>query len=243
MATYVAESDTYAGWSTGRNFGYFGLVAGAVGLTGWATMHGHLPGLQPVDAGDQLLILAMAWIGGGVFVLMAICVLGSLVRSDKSRGTVVIDDVGVLRQIGRWRRMLRWEEIEGFAAMPYGGVTLIPCNGGRGMEIPRFLDDYRGCIAEIKARGIGSLPSTRLKRKRTWREAIRTYAAIVAFLVAYNAKETHAVRLGAFCIWIGFMAWSLLDDQMDERGWLHWFSGAILVVMVAWVVHHMAHTW
>ncbi len=73
MATYIAEADSYAGFgSTGKYFGYFGLVAGAVGLTGWAAMHGHLPGLQPVDAGDQLLIVAMAWIGGGVAAVMAI---------------------------------------------------------------------------------------------------------------------------------------------------------------------------
>jgi len=52
MATYIAESDTYAGWSTGRSFGYFGLAAGAVGLVGWAGMHGHLHGLNLSDASD-----------------------------------------------------------------------------------------------------------------------------------------------------------------------------------------------
>jgi len=65
MATYAATGDDYAGWSTGRNFGAFGLVAGLVGLTGWAAMHGHLPGLQPKDAGDQLLIVVMEWVGIG----------------------------------------------------------------------------------------------------------------------------------------------------------------------------------
>ena len=85
MATYIAEADSYAGFgSTGKNFGYFGLVAGAVGLTGWAAMHGHLPGLQPADAGSQLMLTAMEWIGGGVFGLMAVAVLGSLMLSSKS---------------------------------------------------------------------------------------------------------------------------------------------------------------
>ena len=87
MATYIAEADSYAGFgSTGKYFAYFGLVAGAIALTGWAAMHGRLPGLQPADAGDQLLIAAMVWIGGGLAAIMAVVVLGSLMLSSKSRG-------------------------------------------------------------------------------------------------------------------------------------------------------------
>jgi hypothetical protein len=179
MATYIAEADSDAGFgSTGKYFAYFGLAAGAVGLTGWAAMHGHLPGLQTGDAGDQLLLVAMEWVGTGLFVIMAVAVLGSLILSSKSRGTVTIDDLGVTRQIGKRNRMLRWPEIEGFVATPIsGGVTLIPREGNQMIVIPRFLDDYRGCIAEIKARGVGSLPASSLKRKRGWQQRVLEFAA------------------------------------------------------------------
>ena len=57
MATYTADDDTYAGFnSTGKYFGYFGLAAGAVGITGWAAMHGHLPGLKPAGFYSQNLV-------------------------------------------------------------------------------------------------------------------------------------------------------------------------------------------
>jgi hypothetical protein len=74
-----------------------------MGLTGRAAMYGHLPGLQPAGAGDQLLIAAMTWIGGGLAAIMAVATLGSLMLSSKSLGTVTVDDLGVTRQIGGLR--------------------------------------------------------------------------------------------------------------------------------------------
>ncbi len=110
--------------------------------------------------------------------------------SSKSRGTVAVDDLGVTRQIGERSRMLRWVEIEGFVVTPIrGGVTLIPCEGRRTMMIPRFLDDYRGCIAEIKARGVKNVPpdNTQVRRvdrkKITWRQVfsdVRGYCCVHA---------------------------------------------------------------
>ena len=252
MATYIADVDSYAGFgSTGKYFGYFGLVAGAVGLTGWAAMHGHLPGLQPVDASDELLIAAMAWIGGGLAAIMAAATLGSLMLSSKSRGTVTVDDVGVTRQIGERRRMLRWIEIEGFVVTPIcGGVTLIPREGRRTIVIPRFLDDYRGCIAEIKARGVNNLPPDnpqvrRVDRKKmTWKQAILTYASTLAFTVASDRHEIHVLRLVALAICVGYLAWVMTDNQeFEDNGWVRWFGGALLAGMLAWLLRHMMHTW
>jgi len=121
MSTYVAEDDSYAGFdSTGKYFGYFGLAAAAVGLTGWAAAHGHLPGLKPAEVGDQLLLFAMQWIGFGLFVILALAALGSLILSSKSRGTVTIDDSGVTRQIGERSRTLKWQEIEGYVTVSGG---------------------------------------------------------------------------------------------------------------------------
>jgi hypothetical protein len=190
MATYVAESDTYAGWSTGRNFGYFGLVAGAVALAGWAWMYGHLHGFEPANLSDQLFIAAMTWIGGGVFAVMSLCVYGSILLSGRSRGTVVIDDKGVLRQIGKRSQMLAWDEIEGFVPLPYGGVTLVSRKGSGSIVIPRTLDDYRGCLAELQAKGLESLPSSRLRVKgwRGWWRQIGTFASTYAFLLSYSPE-------------------------------------------------------
>lgn len=164
MATYTADDDTYAGFnSTGKYFGYFGLAAGAVGITGWAAMHGHLPGLKPANVDEQLVLAAMEWIGIGLFVILSFAMLGSLILSSKSQGTVTIDDLGVTRKIGETSRKLRWQEIEGYVVIG-GRTALVPHAGNQMIEIPRFLDDYRGCIAEIEARGVGRLPPSRLKR-------------------------------------------------------------------------------
>lgn len=252
MATYIAEADSYAGFgSTGKNFGYFGLVAGAVGLTGWSAMHGHLPGLQPADAGSQLMLTAMEWIGGGVFGLMAVAVLGSLMLSSKSRGTVTVDDLGVTRQIGERSRMLRWVEIEGFVVTPMrGGITLIPCEGKRMIVIPRFLDDYRGCIAEIKARGVKNLPPDNVqvrrvvRKKMTWKQVILTYAGTFAFTLASNPHEIHSLRLVALVGCVGYFAWVMTDNtELEDYGWVRWFGSALLAGMLAWLVRHMMHTW
>lgn len=243
MATYAVESDSYAGFgSTGKYFLYFGLAAGVVGATGWASMHGLLPGLRQADAGSQLFVVAIAWIGGGLAVLMGVALLGSLMLSSKSRGTVTVDDVGVTRQIGKWSCLLRWEEIEGFVASGRG-VTLIPRKGEQRIEIPRFLDDLRGCIVEVKAHGVASLAADRLKPKRGWRQALRNFAVVYMFLLAYDARDSHVVRLASFFIWVGFFVWALIDDELGGPAWLRWFSGVVFVAMTAWTVHHMAHTW
>jgi hypothetical protein len=252
MATYIAEADSYAGFgSTGKYFGYFGLAAGAISLTGWAAMHGHLPALHPADVGNQLLLVAMQWIGGGLFALMAFAVLGSLMLSGKSRGTVTVDDLGVTRQIGERSQMLRWPEIEGFVVTPItGGITLIPREGSLTIVIPRFLNDYRGCIAEIKARGVVVLPpsrwqASRLKRKRNWRQALLSYAGILAFLFANDRHETHAMRSVGLLGFAAYSIWLMLsrDLDLDDHGSVRWAGAVVLAAMLAWLLWHMMHTW
>lgn len=247
MARYIAEADSYAGFgATGKYFGYFGLAAGAVSLTGWAALYGHLSGLQPADASDRLLLMAMEWIGGGLFALMAAAVLGSLMLSGKSRGTVTIDDLGVTRQIGERTRVLRWPEIEGFVVTPIrGGITLLPREGNQRIAIPRFLDDYRGCIAEIKSRGVRNLPSSRLKQKRGWRQALLSYPGVLAFTFAYDSRETHTMRLAGLLVFAGYSVWLMFSKDLDleDHGWIRWAGAAGLVATLAWLLWRMTHTW
>jgi hypothetical protein len=209
-------------------------------------MHGHLPALRPADMGDQWLLLAMVWIGSGLFAMMAVAVLGSLMLSGKSRGTVTIDDLGVTRQVGERSRTLRWPEIEGFVVTPIrGGITLIPRQRNQRIAIPKFLDDYRGCIAEIKARGVGNLPASRLKRKRGWRQALLTYPGILAFTFAYDTRVTHAMRLVGLLGYAGYSVWLMFskDLELEDHGWVRWTGAAGLVAMLAWLLWRMMHTW
>jgi hypothetical protein len=252
MATYIAEADSYAGFgSTGKYFGYFGLLAGAVGLTGWAMMHEHLPSLQRADTGGQLLTVAMTWIGGGLAAIMAVATLGSLMLSKNSRGTVTVDDLGVTRQIGERSRMLRWVEIEGFVVTPLqGGVTLIPRQGRRTVVIPRFLDDYRGCLEEIKARGVRLLPPDNAqvrrvdRKKMTWKQAILASVGILAFNFASDPHELHALRLVALAGCVGYFAWAMTDNpELEDYRWVRWFGCALLAGMLAWLVWRMTQTW
>jgi len=183
---------------------------------------------------------------------MAVCVLGSLLLSSKSRGTVTVDDLGVTREIGERSRMLRWVEIEGFVVTPMrGGVTLIPHEGRGTIVIPRFLDDYRGCVAEIKAKGVKLLPPDNAqvrratRKERTWQQALLAYSGVLAFTIAYNPREPHTMRVVGLVAYAGYATWLLLFEnlELEDYGWVRWSGGAVLLVMLAWLVRHMMHTW
>jgi hypothetical protein len=148
--------------------------------------------------------------------------------------------------------MLRWPEMEGFVVTAMrGGVTLIPREGKQTIVIPRFLDDYRGCVAEIKARGVRLLPPDNrqvrrtMRRERTWRQVIVGYGSTLAFTVAYNPREPHAVRLVGLMGCVGYLAWliSSEDTELEDHGWVRWCGGTVLAGMLTWLVHHMMHTW
>ena len=82
------------------------------------------------------------------------------------------DDLGVTRQIGEQGWKLQWPEIGGYVVIS-GGIALVPREGGKMIEIPRFLDDYSGCIRGD--RGAWGWPLTAeqieamLKALRRWR--------------------------------------------------------------------------
>lgn len=249
MATYTAVPDTYAGWQTGRQFGAFGLAAGAVGLAGAAAMHGWLPGLRPQHADAELFFTAMQWIGFGLCALMTFCVLGSMEISRKSRGSVTVDDVGVARQIGKRRQMLRWEEIEGFVPMSSGGVTLVPTSAAKPILIPRSLEEYRDCIAELKAHQLESLPADRLRRPpgfRTsfWHTAVRTFFFLLPWTLAFDASSPHPDRILGLAGVIAYATWEFLRAGQARNGSGSRSGVAIVFAgLLAWLLFQMARTW
>ena len=253
MATYAVQRDDYAGWSgAGRSFGLVALASGTIALIGWASLHRVSDGLNTTTPSGQLLLSAMMWVGVGLCALMGIAFLGSLMLSSKARGTVLVDDVGVTRQIGERSRTLRWDELEGFVVTPISaGVTLIPREGKQTIVIPRFLDDYRGCIAEIKARGIKLLPPDSaqvriaMRKKTTWRQLLLTYVGVFAFTIANDSHESHAMRLVGLVSCIGYFAWVATTDtpELEDHGWVRWLGGGLLAGMLAWLLHQMIHTW
>ena len=166
MATYLVVPDDYAGWNpTGRNFTLAGAAAGAVGLLSWMSLHNHLGVFRLGEASDQIFLYGLVWLGVGGASLMAFAALGSILLSVRSRGVLAITAEGISRSVNARTRTLAWSEILGFVAMPYGGVTLIATTGKSDIVIPRFLDDYRACIKEIKDQGIHLLPPSSLHRK------------------------------------------------------------------------------
>ena len=79
MATYLAESDSYAGFgSTGTVLRVLRPGGGRGGVDGVGrAARASAAAAQAADAGSQLMLVAMEWIGGGLFGLMAVVVLGS----------------------------------------------------------------------------------------------------------------------------------------------------------------------
>jgi hypothetical protein len=164
MATYRAVPDDYAGWNpTGRNFALAGVAVGFVGLLSWLSLHGRLGYFQPSAATDRVFLGGLMWLCIGFFCLMAIVTFGSIMLTLDSRGTVSVTGEGVTRTVGSRTHSLAWSEIQGLVPMPYSGTTLVSVPGKPNIVIPRFLDDYRTCIAEIKDHNIRALPPSSLR--------------------------------------------------------------------------------
>ena len=208
MATYLVGPDDYAGWNpTGRNFALISAAVGALGLLSWMSLNHHLGAFRPSAASDQLVLSGLVWLGVGGFALTAMTALGSILLSLRARGTVSVTAEGVFRTIKSRTHSLAWSDIDGFVPMPYGGITLIAASAKDNIVIPRFLDDYRACIDEIKNQGIHVLPasSLRQKRKTSWIDGVRNFSFIVLSSLAINSHESTASVSQAsaerFCSW------------------------------------------
>jgi hypothetical protein len=247
MATYLVVPDDYAGWNpTGRNFALISASAAAVGLLSWLALHHHLGHYYPSAASDQVFLSGLAYLGAGGAFLMAFAAFGSISLTLKSRGTVDVTSEGVTRVLGKRVQSLTWPEIEGLVPMPQGGVTLISSPGKPTILIPRFLDDYRACIAEIKDHGIERVPPSRLRtRQKTSRKAVAQNAVcIFCYLNAIDPHESHPMRITAFITASLFAVWMLQEgEEQSAQRVSFWFGIVALLLIALWTLWRMAHSW
>jgi hypothetical protein len=248
MAHYVVTPDDYAGWNpTGR---YFACASGAIGLVGllcWLSLHGRLGFAPPSNAADQTILTLLAWIGSGGFLLMLFAALASISLSRKSRGTLTVTDVGVTRIVGNDTHSLAWTEIEGFVTMPYGGVTLVSTVDKPSIIVPRFLDDYRACIAEFKDHDIQPIPASRLRagrKKTTWMQVLTTFFFVFLYLSAVRPGHSHALRITFLCASITMLLGTFYRDRVRQKQPASlWGPILILTASLVWAAVSMAHAW
>jgi hypothetical protein len=185
MSYYPFDGDIAYGWrSFGRSFAVAGGIALLVATVGFSMVH-RLWGM-PADAPTQWLGLAMQWVGAGLGALLIFAALGSAGISRRESGDVEVTEAGVRRIYGDGRvEFLALEQIDGLMARPSGGVVLMDHSGEFDMIVPRSIEGYRDCIAELKAMGIQSQPVDRKRvlgrKKKTTREKWRSFAGNVVF--------------------------------------------------------------
>jgi hypothetical protein len=171
MGLYPSDEDILYGWkSYGRFFAIGGGLALAAATVGFALSHHMLA--TPLEPASQMLAWWLEWIGWALFSIMVAAAIGSILISREERGGVEITPEGV-RRIFRPGEVdfLPLDQIAGFMGRPSGGVLLIDRTGRRDMVIPRSIEDYRDCIAELRAIGVKPIPND---PKRVWGQNKRT---------------------------------------------------------------------
>jgi hypothetical protein len=252
MTTYLVVPDDYAGWKpTGRNFALIGVAAGFISLLSWLSLHGRLGHFQPSATEDQIFLSYLVWLGTGVFCLMAMCAFGSITLTLRSCGTVSVTDEGISRAAGSHTQFLAWSDIQGFISATYGGVTLVSVPGKSDIIIPRFLDDYRACIAEIADHSIRALPPSSLRQKQkatrqktTWKSVARSFACCFFYLLAIDSHLPHRSRIVSFCAAIVVIVWMLQEDwSKPDRVASRWIGLVAFFALILYALWRMALSW
>jgi hypothetical protein len=184
-------SDGAFDWkSFGRPISVIGALALAAAVVGFALVHGRMG--TPLEPASVMFAWAMEWVGAGLFVLMAIVAWGAISITVRERGSVEITPGGVRRIFKPGKaEFLPLKQIAGFMVRPHGGVLLIDRTDRRDMIIPRSIEGYRDCIAELKALGIQKLPADRDRvwgRKKLTRSEWVFSFAIFLLMNAYITK-------------------------------------------------------
>ncbi|SNT25562.1 hypothetical protein SAMN05421770_106116 [Granulicella rosea] len=243
MSLYLSDGDSYAGWhSTGRWFAFAGAVAGAAALAGYVFTHGYLAANLP--ASDQMVAFMAQWVGGGFAALMAFAAYGSIGMSREERGDVEVSETGVRRILEPGREnFLPRAEIAGMIVRRSGGVDLVDHSGQQRMVIPRSLDGYRDCIAEIKALGVERLPAKAViaRKKPASGEWALTMAMLLCFEFTLN-KNTVMKHHVAGILLVAIVAGRVLVDWRKKKtgplgAWL------MMLCAVCWVVYRWVWVW
>jgi hypothetical protein len=244
MSVYSTNGDTYAGWeSVGRWFALAGAVALAMAAVGFALNHGYLA--HPLAPSDAMFAFAVQWVGFGLFSILMFAAMGSISVSRAERGSVEVTEQGVRRifKPGHEEFFPR-EEIDGMVSTPGGGIRLVDSLSRRQMAIPRSIDGYRACIAELRAMGIEPLPANRLKpkwwnRKLAVAEKLSIFVwtfAWVVFLQKDGAPLVHH-SMGVALLAPFVLLAALEYRKTGKRNWGFWLVGgaiALTVVVLRW---------
>lgn len=177
---------------------------------------------------------------------MAFAAVGSILLSLRSRGTVSITGQGVLRTVNTRNHSLPWSEIQGFVPMPYGGVTLVATTDHANIVIPRFLDDYRACIAELKDHGVQVISSSSLRRKRkkNWKETLGIGSFVFFISLVTSSHASHGLRIAGFSAAIALTVWLLNDASAKaEPGASPWLDRVVLPGILLYGCIRMILTW
>ncbi len=249
MSLYRSDGDITFGWkSFGRSFAIFGALALAMAATGFLVMRGS--SAHSVDPETQLLATAAEWIGGGLSILMAFAARGSIRISSRERGDVEISAEGVRRIFKPGKEdFLPLERIAGLVRRQSGGVLLIDRSCRRNMVIPRSIEGYRECVAELKAMGIKPLPADQLRipgrRKRTFSENLLYYglAAILNGLAVlyFDGRMDvpppirHILGVAGFAVFFTVFLFALISETR-RRGRFSWISCLLVLLMLAAVI-------
>jgi hypothetical protein len=241
MSVYTFDGESYAGWKpVGRWFALAGVVALAVGAFGYSLSHS--PTTFSRAYSDQMFSVAAEYIGFGLFAVMVLAAWGSMLVSRSERGSIEVNWAGVRRifEPGHEEFFPR-EQMAGFVPRLQGGVVLVDLENTRQMLIPRGIDGYRDCIAELKAMGLQALPTSHLKQAPKSRtKALTKWMLIFLSGTVWSFFfKNEGTRLFHHLAGLAIVAEILIGIEIDARrtgkySWVGWTIAAAIVVAVVW---------
>ena len=169
---------------------------------------------------------------------MGLCASVSISISRQERGDVEVTEQGVRRILKSGEEeFFPRPEIAGFVVSSTGVFTLIGHSSSRQMIIPRSIESYGNCIAELRATGIESLPLSRLNRKRSITDwifgCLATFLASLYFSHGLSQTE-HRIEGLAFVLLVQLQI-VREERKTGKHQWINWTIQAVLVGVVAWL--------
>ena len=221
MSYYPPDGEVLYGWqSFGRSFTWIGAAASGVAAFTFCVRAGILP--VRLTAADALFASFLFWAGSALSALMLVCGFSSLMLSRRERGGVEVTPFGVRRIFspsGKEEFFPR-EQISGMYARPEGGLALFDSTCARQMIVPRSIEGYRDCVAELKALGIPVVVPPGLRIGKPYR------------------PQTRGQRIRSFLqTFIGLFAGSIAFQHYNHPSGRHFFAALIAAGLAALVVY------